>query len=192
MKDVPNPLWSGRSYFRDSGSSKSTPPRTRFCSARPPKRPCEKSDPVWVWPRCSRKGPVRAPGIPGPRPGACQPSANRESEAEPCSPYSLPQTMRPWGSVLLGPGKKDTHFRRVHDLPRLLLTLAACTGAGHRDNGTGQRSPPFLAGFRRAGKRATLSHTVSAFPALQPPRALGLPVEGRPRKDRENWDSWAP
>lgn len=108
-------------------------------------------------------------------------------------PHPTPslRSVRPRGSVLPGPGKEDTHFRRVHDLPRLLLTLAACAGAGHRDNRTGQRSPPFLAGFRRTGKGASLCHTVSALPALQPAHALGLPVEGRLGKDRENWDSGA-
>lgn len=46
------------------------------------------------------------------------------------------------------PGKKETHFRRVHDLPRLLLTLAAGVGAGHQDTGLGEWVPPSLAGFR--------------------------------------------
>lgn len=131
--------------------------------------------------------PSEGSGHPGPRPAACKPNANTEPEAGP-PPHPTPSlsSVRPRESVLPGPGKEDTHFRRVHDLPRLLLTLAACAGAGHRDNRTGQRSPPFLAGFRRTSKGASLSHTVSALPALQPAHALGHPVEGRLGKDREN------
>lgn len=36
-------------------------------------------------------------------------------------------------AALPGTGMKETHFRRIHDLPRLLLTPAAGAGAGHRD-----------------------------------------------------------
>ena len=92
-------------------------------------------------------------GRPDTRPAARKQSADRELEAGPRSPYYLPQRDVAQGSVVPVPGKENTHFRRVHDLPRLLLTPAACAGAGHRDNWTGQRSPPSLAGFRRAGQK---------------------------------------
>ena len=59
------------------------------------------------------------------------------------------------------PEREETHFRRVHDLPRLLLTPAAGVGAGHLDSWTGQRSPPSLAGFRRASQRGfSLPHSL--------------------------------
>lgn len=126
--------------------------------------------------------------IPGSRPARKVPTGNQR--LGPRSPYSLPQRGPAQGSVLPGPRKEETHFRRVHDLPRLLLTLAAGAGAGHLGNWTTQRTPPSLAGFRRAGQRR--------FPLPQnqnppcPPvtaHALGILVEGRLRKDRENRSS---
>lgn len=117
--------------------------------------------------------PVKAPEAPvralcartqSPRPAGKVPTGT--PRAGPRSPYSLPQRDPAQGSLLPGPRKVETHFRRVHDLPRLLLSLAAGDGTGHLDSGTGQRSPPFLAGFRRAGHRGFSSGTVSALSAL--------------------------
>lgn len=130
---------------------------------------CKKRDLEWVWPRCSGKGPgvpVRTLGAqnPGPRPAGQ--GRTGTSRAGAGSPHSLPQRDPAQGSVLPGPRTGETHFRRVHDLPRLLLSLAAGVGAGHRDNGTGQRSPRCLADFRRTGQRAC-SRTVSALPTLR-------------------------
>lgn len=99
-----------------------------------------------------------------PRPAGKVPTGT--PRAGPRSPYSLPQRDPAQGSVLPGPRNVETHFRRVHDLPRLLLSLAAGDGTGHRDSGTGQWSPPFLAGFRRAGQRGFSSGTISALSAL--------------------------
>lgn len=127
---------------------------------------------------------------PDPRPAACRPSADRDPQAGPRSPYALPQRSPAPGSVLPGPGKEETHFRRVHDLPRLLLTLAAGVGAGHRDNWTGQRSPPSLAGFRRADPRGfSLQHSLRPPGTPDTAHALGLRVESQLWKDRENRSS---
>ena len=200
VKDVPNPgrlsvtpphLLPGQLVLH--GAPRPPGPGTRFLQARSPRRPSEKCDPEWVWPRCSDKdpgGPVRALGarIPGSRPARKVPTGIQR--LGPRSPYSLPQRGPAQGSVLPGPGKEETHFRRVHDLPRLLLTLAAGAGAGHLGNWTTQRTPPSLAGFRRAGQRG-FSLPQSRSPPCLPvtAHALGLRVEDRLRKDRENRSS---
>lgn len=131
-------------------------------------------DPVWVWPRCWGKSSA----------GPGRPSAARDPEARaPLPPQRVPS---PGLSVLPGPRKLDTHFRRVHDLPRLLLRLAAGVGAGHRDNGTGRRSPPSLTGVRRVGPRVcSLPHSLRPPGTPVTAHALRLRVEGRLRKDRE-------
>lgn len=200
-KDVPNsgrlnvtpPLLLPGQLVLYGAPPPSPSPGTRFLQARSPRGPSEKCDPEWVWPRCSDKGPggpVRALGarIPGSRPA--RKVLTGIQRLGPRSPYSLPQRGLAQGSVLPGPRKEETHFRRVHDLPRLLLTLAAGAGAGHLGNWTTQRTPPSLAGFRRAGQRG-FSLPQSQNPPCPPvsAHALGILVEGRLRKDRENRSS---
>lgn len=137
------------------GSLTSTPPRGTLL-VKPGRKKC---DPEWVWPRCSGKGPgvpVRALGVgtPGPRPASKV--RTRARRAGPRSPYALPQRYPAQGSVLPGPRMGETHFRRIHDLPRLLLSLAA--GAGHRDNGTG--------GDHHPSSQASVGQAKGAFPAV--------------------------
>lgn len=117
---------------------------------------------------------------------ACRQSAERAPEAR-VQLTLLPPSARPGARVCFpGPRKVGTHFRRVHELPRLLLSLAAGVGAGHRDSGTEQWSPPSLVGFRRADQ------TVVSLPhSLRPPgipvraHALRLGVESAPERSRD-------
>lgn len=143
MKNVPNPGGSRVTPTAPSvtvDASRPPHPGTRFLQAMPPGSPREKCDPEWVWPRCLGKGPggpVRPLGArtPGPRPAAkCRQGPRGQGPAHPIPSLCA---VRPTGSVLPGPGKEETHFRRVHDLPRLLLTLAAGVGTGHQDRRTG-------------------------------------------------------
>lgn len=73
---------------------------------------------------------------------ACGERADKNPEGPAPPPPSL-GAVRPRGLSSQAQGKEETHFRRVHDLPRLLLTLAAGAGAGHRDTelGSGHHPP---------------------------------------------------
>lgn len=130
------------------------------------------------------------------RHAACSQSADRDPEVK--APLSLlPPSARSrpgrggGGPALPGPGKK-THFRRVHDVPRLLLTLAAGAGAGHLDKWTtGQGSDHHPPSQASVGQAKGASPSRSLRPPCTPVTAhtFVLRVEGRLRKDRENCNS---
>lgn len=116
-------------------------------------------------------------------------------KSKPRYPYSLPPRGPARGGgggpALPGPGKK-THFRRVHDVPRLLLTLAAGAGAGHLDKWTtGQGSDHHPPSQASVGQAKGASPSRSLRPPCTPVTAhtFVLRVEGRLRKDRENCNS---